>query len=185
MTLEPLNLMQITFRPAVVEDIPCLNRLIAESVRVLSAGYYTPEQIESAIRYVFGVDTQLITDGTYYVAEADGTIAGCGGWSKRNTLYGGDQHKAVEDPLLDPENDAARIRAFFVHPAFARKGIGRRLIEICEHEAKNNGFSMMELGATLSGVPLYATMGYQAVERIDVTLPDGVVLGVLKMRRAV
>src|ERR1700679_2657988 len=108
--------MPIVHRSATFEDIPRLNELIAASVRALSRGYYTPAQIESAIKYIFGVDTQLVVDGTYYVAELDGQIAGCGGWSKRNTLYGGDQHKEIEDPLLDPAKDAARIRAFFVHP---------------------------------------------------------------------
>lgn len=106
----------ITTRLATFDDIPVLQQLIAASVRGLSTAYNTPNQIESAVKYIFGIDTQLIIDGTYYVAQIEKTIVGCGGWSKRNTLYGGDQHKAVEDPLLDPEHDAARIRAFFVHP---------------------------------------------------------------------
>src|SRR5476649_528025 len=102
--------MQITTRLTTFEDIPQLNEMIAQSVRGLSVDYYTPAQIESAIKYIFGVDTQLVTDSTYYIAEMDGTTVGCGGWSKRNTLYGGDQHKETEDPLLDPQKDAARIR---------------------------------------------------------------------------
>jgi GNAT superfamily N-acetyltransferase len=157
--------------------------MIATSVRGLSGAYYTPAQIESAIKYVFGVDTQLVTDRTYYVAELDGKIVGCGGWSKRNTLYGGDQHKEIEDPLLDPAKDAARIRAFFVHPDHARQGIGTHIINVCEAAAKKNGFSATELGATLPGVPLYLAMGYEYVERIDAPLPDGELLGIVKMRK--
>jgi GNAT superfamily N-acetyltransferase len=175
--------MPITTRLATFEDIRQLNELIASSVRGLSTDYYTPNQIESSIRYVFGVDTQLIIEGTYYVAQIDGTIVGCGGWSKRNTLYGGDQHKEIEDPLLNPACDAARIRAFFVHPAYARQGVGRHIINLCETAAKNNGFNSFELGATLPGVPLYAAMGYEVIERIDALLPDGELLGIVKMRK--
>jgi len=177
--------MQITTRLATFEDVPRLNELIALSVRGLSTGYYTPNQIESAIKYVFGVDTQLIIDCTYYVAQIDGTSVGCGGWSKRNTLYGGDQHKEIEDPLLDPQQDAARIRAFFVHPAYARRGVGRHIISVCETAAQSNGFSNFELGATLPGVPLYSAMGYETIERIDAHLPDGELLGIVRMRKVI
>jgi GNAT superfamily N-acetyltransferase len=175
----------ITTRLATFDDISPLNALIAESARVLSTGFYTPAQAESAIKYIFGVDTQLVIDGTYYVAEIDGQTVGCGGWSKRNTLYGGDQHKEIEDPLLDPATDAARIRAFFVHPQQARKGIGKYLINVCETAAKAAGFTAIEMGATLPGVPLYTVMGYQPVERIDTELPDGEVLGIVRMRKEV
>jgi GNAT superfamily N-acetyltransferase len=175
--------MPITTLLATFEDIPDLNELIAQSVRGLSTDYYSPNQIESAIKYIFGADTQLVRDGTYFVAELDGVVVGCGGWSKRNTLFGGDQHKDIEDPLLDPARDAARIRAFFVHPDYARQGIGKHIINVCEAEAKKNGFSSFELGATLPGVPLYSAMGYEAVERIDVKLPDGESLGIVKMRK--
>jgi len=177
--------MPFTTRPATFADIPALNEMIALSVRGLSADYYTLNQIESAIKYIFGVDTQLVRDGTYYVAQLDGKIVGCGGWSKRNTLYGGDQHKEIEDPLLDPQKDAARIRAFFVHPDHARQGIGTLIINVCEAAAKENGFTSFELGATLPGVPLYAAMGYKAIERIDASLPDGELLGIVKMRKLV
>ncbi len=175
--------MPATHRPATFDDIPFLNELIAASVRGLSIGYYSPTQIESAIKYVFGVDTQLVIDQTYYIAELDGQLAGCGGWSKRNTLYGGDQHKEVEDPLLDPAKDAARIRAFFVHPDYARRGVGRYLIDVCENAAKADGFTRIEMGATLPGVPLYSAVGYEAMERIDTTLPDGEVLGIIRMAK--
>jgi len=175
--------MPLTTRLATRQDIPQLNELIALSVRGLSIEYYNPNQIESAIKYIFGIDTQLIIDGTYYIAEKDGVLVGCGGWSKRNTLYGGDQHKDVEDPLLNPATDAARIRAFFVHPDYARQGIGRLIMNVCEDAAKSNGFTTFELGATLPGVPLYEVMGYKAIGRIDAPLADGEVLGVVKMRK--
>jgi len=159
-------------RLAALDDIPLLNELIEASVRALGKGYYTAAQIESTLKYVFGVDTQLVIDGTYYVAEVDGRLAGCGGWSKRNTLYGGDQHKEIEDPLLDPSTDAARIRAFFVHPDFARQGVGTRIINVCEAAAKSYGFTRLELAATPPGVPFYAVMGYEEIETIDTILPD-------------
>ncbi len=173
--------MPIAHRTADFNDIPRLNELIAASARALSSGYYTPAQIESAIKYVFGVDTQLVIDQTYFVAEADGQLAGCGGWSRRNTLYGGDQYKETEDPLLDPAKDAARIRAFFVHPDYARRGIARHLMEICETAAKSNGFKRLELGATLPGVPLYAAMGYEVIETMHRSLPDGESWEVVRM----
>jgi GNAT superfamily N-acetyltransferase len=170
-------------RLATFQDIPELQQLIALSVRGLSKAYYTPGQIESAIRYVFGIDTQLIVDGTYYVVEKQHALVGCGGWSKRNTLYGGDQHKDTADPLLDPARDAGKIRAFFVHPDHARQGIGSLIIRTCEAAARDYGFTALELGATLPGVPLYQAMGYLPIERIDETLPDGEVLGIVKMRK--
>jgi GNAT superfamily N-acetyltransferase len=159
--------------------------MIALSVRGLSTDYYSPAQIESAIKYIFGVDTQLVIDGTYHVAEIDGITVGCGGWSKRNTLYGSDQHKDSEDPLLDPKHAAARIRAFFVHPDYARKGVGRHIINVCEAEAKANGFTSFELGAPLPGIPLYTAMGYQAVTPTEAILPDGEVLHIPKNEEVV
>jgi N-acetylglutamate synthase-like GNAT family acetyltransferase len=175
--------MEISIRVATVEDIPALQKLIPESARGLSQGYYTPQQIESAIKYIFGVDTQLIADKTYYVAEAEGQVVGCGGWSKRKTLYGGDQMKAEQDPLLDPKVDAGRIRAFFIHPDWARRGIGRRIIEACEDAAKADGFTWMELGATLPGEPLYAAMGYELTDRFDIPMGDGTTLPCAHMKK--
>jgi len=172
-----------TIRLAATADIPALQELIAASVRGLSEGYYSPKQIESSIKYIFGIDTQLLADGTYYVIEADNTIVACGGWSKRKTLYGGDQHKSVADPLLDPKTDAARIRAFFVDPAWARQGIGKMMINHCETEAINNGFTAMELGATLPGEPLYKAMGYTSISNINADMPDGETLEVIKMSK--
>jgi len=163
----------LVVRLATEQDIPSLKQLIPESARALSAGYYTDRQIESALVHVFGVDSQLISDGTYYVVVADDLIVGCGGWSKRKTLYGGDQMKGEVDELLDPTQDAARIRAFFVRHRWARRGIGRRIIDACEVAAREEGFRSMELGATLPGEPLYAAMGYTVMTRFDIVMPDG------------
>lgn len=170
-------------RLATLKDIPDLEKLLDFSVRGLSKEYYTSNQIESSLKYIFGIDTQLINDCTYYTVEIDGIIVGCGGWSMRNTLYGGDQHKGLEDPLLNPEIDAARIRAFFVHPDYARRGIGRQIMELCEIEAKRHGFSSIELGATLPGVPLYKTMGFLEIENIVELLADGEKLELVRMRK--
>jgi GNAT superfamily N-acetyltransferase len=166
-------MMSLVVRLATEHDIPDLKLLIPESARALSTGYYTDRQIESAIVHIFGVDSQLIADGTYYAVVADDQIVGCGGWSKRKTLYGGDQMKGDLDDLLDPTHDAARIRAFFVRPSWARRGIGRRIIEACEAAALEEGFRSMELGATLPGEPLYAAMGYTVTTRFDIVMPDG------------
>lgn len=173
-------------RKATVADIPALERLIPESARGLSVDYYTAEQIEGAIARVFGVDSQLIADETYFVAEVHGAIVGCGGWSKRKTLYGGDQMKAPgEDPLLDPQTDPARIRAFFIHPTWARRGIGGQIIGVCEQAAREAGFRAIEIIATLPGEPLYARFGYEATERFDIPLADGIALPLTRMRKAI
>jgi GNAT superfamily N-acetyltransferase len=171
----------ITIRPAKMSEVTALEALIAASVRGLSVGFYSPAQIESALIHVFGVDTQLIADGTYFAAELDGQIVGCGGWSKRKTLFGGDQAKAGEDNLLDPTTEPARIRAFFIHPDFARRGIGKQIIEACEQAAAAAGFRRLEMAATLPGEPMYAAVGYQAIERFDLPFPDGVTLPLVRM----
>jgi N-acetylglutamate synthase-like GNAT family acetyltransferase len=175
--------MYISIRVARLADVPTLKELIPESARELSKGYYTEQQAESAIRYIFGVDTQLIADGTYYVAEAEGAIVGCGGWSKRKTMFGGDQMKAEADPLLDPQTDAGRIRAFFIHPRWARKGIGRRIIQACEDAARADGFTRMELVATLPDEPLYAAMGYEVTRRFDQEIADGTSIPLAHMKK--
>ena len=173
-----------SLRPATLQDLPALRELIPLSVRGLSHADYTPAQIESAIRYVFGPDTQLIADGTYFVAEEAGQIVGCGGWSFRRTLYGGDQAKAGEDTRLNPQTEAARIRAFFVHPDWARKGIGSQIMEACLSAARTAGFQRLELVATLPGVPLYRAFGFEEAERLEDTLPDGVTIPFVWMTRA-
>ena len=173
-------------RLATAEDVPALSALIERSVRALGAGWYDEAQLESAIRHVFGVDTHLIADGTYYVVEdVDGPVA-CGGWSRRATLYGGDQHRSSDDdPLLDPATQAARIRAFFVHPDWTRRGLASRLLAACEEAAERSGFASFELAATLSGVPLYAALGFEARERLAIQMPDGRELPVVRMVRSV
>jgi len=161
-------------RLATPADISAIDVLIAASARALSVGYYTPEQIESLIRHVFGPDSQLIADGTYYVIESGGVLAAAGGWSRRRTMYGGDQMKGDADPLLDPATEPARIRAFFVHPDFARRGLGRILFERCRDEAAAAGFRALTLVATLPGEPLYRAVGFETVRRFELILPDGV-----------
>ena len=168
-------------RPASRADIAELNALIPLAARGLSVGFYTERQIEAAIRYVFGVDTQLVDDGTYFVVSEAGRMVGCGGWSRRQSLYGGDQMRTALDPLLDPRTEAARIRAFFVHPEHARRGIGSLLIRACVEAAEAAGFDRLELVATLPGVPLYRRFGFVAIEPFEDTLPDGTAVPVVRM----
>lgn len=172
-------------RPARESDIPALAALIEVSVRTLQAHDYSPDQLDGALGTVFGVDSQLIADGAYYVVEtASGALAGCGGWSRRKTLFGGDKAAVREENLLDPRVDAARIRAFFVHPDWARQGIGSQILDACEKAAIAAGFQEFELGATLTGERLYRARGYVAVERIDVPLLNGASLPIIRMRKA-
>ena len=175
--------MSLLVRVAQPADVPVLQELIARSARGLSAGYYTPGQTEAAVRYVFGVDSQLIADGTYFVVEEGGAIVACGGWSRRRTLFGGDQAKPDVDPLLDPAIEPARIRAFFVDPRHARQGLGRRLIDECTRAARAAGFRRFELVATLPGEPLYAAAGFTVTERFELTLPGDVRVPVARMGR--
>ena len=172
-------------RLATLADVPGLQKLIEQSARGLSPGYYTAAQIESSLRYVFGADTRLIADGTYYVVEAEERMVACGGWSRRRTLFGGDQMKQGEDPLLDPANEAARIRAFFVHPEWARRGLGTLLIERSVEAARSAGFLRMELVATLPGEPLYRAAGFAETERFSLRLPDGTDVPVVRMSRTI
>jgi GNAT superfamily N-acetyltransferase len=184
---------KIRIRQAVATDIPVLRELIEASVRGLQAQDYTPTQLESALKTVYGVDSQLIADGTYFVAETEEAnpknsgrellIVGCGGWSKHKTLYGGDRWTEREDDLLDPICDAAKIRAFFIHPAWARRGIGSRILETCEAAARAAGFTRFEMGATLTGVPMYRVRGYVELERLEVPLANGESLPIVRMAK--
>jgi N-acetylglutamate synthase-like GNAT family acetyltransferase len=176
--------MPISIRSATSSDIPALERLIPTSARVLSRGWYSDQQIESAVRYVFGVDSQLIADGTYYVAVDDDQPVGCGGWSWRRTLYGGDQRPMGAGAMLDPAMDPARIRAFFVASDRARQGIGGLILRACEAAAMAKGFSRLELMSTLPGVPFYRRCGFQEVERVVDTLPDATTIEFVRMMRA-
>jgi GNAT superfamily N-acetyltransferase len=190
--------VKICIRRATSADILVLRDLIEMSVRGLQSKDYSPSQIDSALATVFGVDTQLIADGTYFVAENVGAIVpvvrgaptewlivGCGGWSKRKTLYGGDQWTGREAALLDPHHDAAKIRAFFIHPAWARRGIGSMILEVCESAAQAAGFTRFEMGATLTGVPLYQARGYVALENLEVPLGNGEALAIVRMEKRV
>ena len=179
-----------TVRVATPADVPLLHALIEASVRGLQANDYTPAQIEGALGTVLGLDTQLIADETYFVVEAvsasgEKVMAACGGWSRRKTLFGGDHATIREPELLDPRSDAAKIRAFFVHPDWARRGIGTLLLETCENAAKTAGFSRFEMGSTLTGVPLYKLRGYQVIKPIEVPLPNGESLPVVRMAKSV
>lgn len=171
-------------RRATLADLPSLGPLIAASARELSRGVYTPEQVEGALRGAFGTDTQLIRDGTYFVVEVDGELAGCGGWSRRRTLFGGDARLDRDAGELDPAKDAAKIRAFFVHPEFARRGLGSLILEHCESDAMAHGFNRFELMGTLPGVHLYAARGYQSGEPIEWPLGDGLVIPFVPMTKS-
>ena len=173
----------LLIRAATRADIPGLHALIGASARALSAGYYTPAQIDAAITYVFGVDSGLVDDGTYFVVESAGELIGCGGWSRRGALYGGDQRPMDAAPILDPATEPARIRAFFVAPGWARRGIGSRLLAVCQAAAEAEGFTSLELMATLPGVPLYRRHGFREVERVTDQVPSGIALEFVRMRR--
>ncbi|HUD64062.1 MAG TPA: GNAT family N-acetyltransferase [Candidatus Sulfotelmatobacter sp.] len=179
--------LNMRLRKAVVADVALLQEVIEASVRGLQAADYSPAQIEGALKSVYGVDSQLIADGTYFVAEiaepntGQMHIVGCGGWSKRKTLYGGDQYAQREDSLLDPSRDAAKIRAFFVHPNWVRQGIGTMILEACENAATEAGFSRFEMGATLSGVPFYRARGYAEVENQWAPLSNYEALPIVRM----
>jgi N-acetylglutamate synthase-like GNAT family acetyltransferase len=165
------------------QDIQALEVLIPVSVRTLQAPHYSAAQIEAALGPVFGVDRQRIRDGTYFVVEHDAEIIGCGGWSKRQSLYGSDRDRRESDPELDPERDAARVRAFFVHPTWARRGIGRSIMTACERAIIGAGFRTVNIVATLAGEPLYASFGYEVVERYEITMTGALTLPVVRMTK--
>jgi GNAT superfamily N-acetyltransferase len=190
---------RVRIRPAITADVPALHALIERSVRELQRDDYTPTQIEGALGHTLGLDTQLVVDGTYFVAEpvtghrADqhagpphpererATLAGCGGWSYRATLFGSDHGPGRAATFLDPATDAARIRAIFVDPAWARQGLGSAILAHCERAAREAGFTRLEMGSTLTGVPLYRLRGYVERERVEVPLPNGDTLPVIRM----
>ena len=180
---EDVSLTDIELRLATLVDVPALHALIERSVRGLQTADYAPEQIDAALGTLLGVDTQLIRDGTYLVAEVNGQLAGCGGWSKRKTLFGSDGRSGREDALLDPARDAAKIRAFFIEPAWARQSIGSAILAACERAAVQAGFRCFEMGATLTGVPLYLARGYRVLDRIEAPLPNGLSLPIVRMAK--
>ena len=181
--------VEARIRPAGREDTVALQRLIEASARGLQAGDYSAAQIEAAVSQVFGVDTTLIDDGTYFAAEipAEGTrpanLVGCGGWSRRKTLFGGDQWHGHDEVLLDPARDAAKIRAFFVHPSWARRGVGTLILNACETAALAAGFRRLEMAATLTGVKFYEARGYEQRARFDVQLGNGRCIEVIRMEK--
>lgn len=186
---------QVHYRLATPSDIPHLGPLIETSIRGLQTNDYSPSQINQAIGTWLGLDTQLIADQTYFAVEVQeapqttaclptiGGLAACGGWSRRKTPYGSDHRPNRDDSFLNPATEAAKIRAFFVHPAWARRGIGTRILELCEKAAQAEGFNRFEMGATLTGIPLYRRHGYIEGERIDLPLANGEVLPIIKMTK--
>ena len=170
-------------RWAVPADLPALRALMALAIDRLQADFLSPEQV-AASRAIMGLDTQLVADGTYLLAEREGVMAGCGGWSRRATLYGGDHSAGLRDPqILDPARDAAKIRAMYTHPDFARQGVGRLILAGCERAAADAGFAAVELMATLSGERLYAASGYRPVETVEADVA-GVAVPLIRMRKS-
>ena len=176
--------MTFTHRLAQSSDIPTLKPLMAASIRELLRDFLTPAAVEASFD-VMGLDTRLIDDGTYFVVECDGVIAGCGGWSRRNTLFGGDHTAARNDALLDPKTDAARVRAMYTSPAFKRRGVGRLVLMLCEQAAAAEGFSRVELAATLAGEPLYRTCGYRDIERLEAQTSKGIGIPLIRMGKPI
>lgn len=193
--MKPFATVPLRYRLAAAEDVPYLPALIEVSVRGLQAQDYSRSQMDGALGTWLGLDTQLIADQTYFVVEPEpgsapeltacGGLAACGGWSRRRTPYGSDHRPGRDDALLDPRAEAAKIRAFFVHPAWARRGIGSRILELCEQAAQAEGFTRFEMGATLTGIPLYRRHGYVEEERIDLPLANGEVLPIVRMTKRI
>jgi GNAT superfamily N-acetyltransferase len=171
-----------TTRHATEVDIPALRTVMAEAIAILQQGFLSREQIEAS-RGLMGLDTQLIADRTYFVVQEGPHIAGCGGWSRRATLFGGDHTAGRDAALLDPTRDAARVRAMYTAPAYARRGVGRLILRLCEEAAAAEGFARVELAATMSGIPLYTACGYKAVEPITASY-EGVGVPLVRMQKA-
>jgi GNAT superfamily N-acetyltransferase len=174
----------LTIRQALPADMPVLTALMEESVRQLNRQNYSAKQLESALAYVFGIDHQLITDGTYYVAEIDGEVVGCGGWSRHSVLYGGAQAQPRKEAARQSAGDVAKIRAMFVHPNYARRGVGRRIVQMSELAARRASFRRLELIATLTGEPLYRKCGFVPVDTFDIVMPDGLSLQAIRMEKS-
>lgn len=175
--------MDYLIRNATLSDRAAITQLIKDSARILSREDYTDEQIEGAIAMVFGVDTNLILDETYFVADYHGELVGCGGWSKRKTLFGGDQYATRDAGYLDPKTEPAKIRAFFIHPLHARKGIARAILDACEKEAKAAGFQSLELMSTLPGIKLYRACGYKGDSRVELSVGEDIAIGLVPMSK--
>lgn len=170
-------------RLAVPDDVPAIAALMDRAIAELQRGFLDAAQI-AASRAHMGLDTQLIRDGSYFLVEADGRLAGCGGWSARATLFGGDASAGRDAALLDPSRDPARIRAMYTDPAFVRRGVGRLIIALCEAAARDAGFLRAEMAATLAGVPLYEACGYVAIEAFEAVAPGGIPVPLVRMGKA-
>ena len=167
--------MALVLRLATPDDLPALRAMMARAISELQAAFLTPAEVEAS-KGVMGLDTQLINDGCYYLAELDGALGGSGGWSRRATLYGGDHSAGRDARMLDPVSEPARIRAMYTDPAFVRRGVGKAVLAACEDAARQAGFARAELMATLSGQPLYAAAGFAPIEHVldsngDVPVP--------------
>jgi GNAT superfamily N-acetyltransferase len=173
----------ITSRVARAEDLPGLEAVMDAAIAELQKGFLSPEQI-AASRMIMGLDRQLVADGTYFIVESEGRIAGCGGWSRRSTLYGGDHTPGRDPELLDPAADAARVRAMYTHPDFARRGVGRLILQLCEDAARAEGFRRLELMGTMSGRPLYESYGFTPIEEI-VDARGGAPVPLVRMGKAI
>ena len=175
----------MNIRAATLEDLPAIERVMRASMASLGARFYDARQTASAVEFIAVADPQIVADGTYFVVEDEGEIVACGGWSKRKKLFTGTNAQATTEGWLDPKTEPARIRAMFVLPSHARRGIGRLIVDRAEAEAREAGFTSCELMATLPGVPLYAACGYEPVEPTEIELPDGVRLECVRMVRCV
>ena len=174
--------IQLSSRLAAPDDLDELRALMRRAITELQKPFLNDEQIVSS-RTIMGLDTQLIEDGTYFIVESAGSLAGCGGWSRRATLYGGDQTPGRSPRLLDPAIDAARVRAMYTHPDHVRKGVGRLILSLCEQAARRERFAAVELMGTLSGVPLYMACGYTPLEQV-LDARGGVAVPLVRMRKA-
>ncbi|HWA29514.1 MAG TPA: GNAT family N-acetyltransferase [Rhizomicrobium sp.] len=175
--------MSFSHRLATRRDVPVLSSLMKTAIRELQRGFLSPEQIDASFD-VMGLDTQLIDDGTYFVVEEEGVIAGCGGWSRRATLFGGDHSAGRSAALLDPAKDAARVRAMYTNPSFARRGVGRLILQLCESAAAAEGFARVELAGTMAGLPLYRACGYRDLEAFEADTRSGLRIPLMRMGKA-
>lgn len=178
-----IQVMEFSHRLATLADVSALQRVMDAAIRGLLPQFLAPEQVEASFA-VMGLDTQLIADGTYFILEQDGQIAGCGGWSRRATLFGGNHTAGRDTRLLDPAAEPARIRAMYTAPTFVRRGVGRAIIALCEAGARAEGFTRAELGATAGGRPLYRACGYVEIEKLDVVTPGGVTVPITRMGKS-
>lgn len=175
--------MSLNLRPASPEDLPALRELMNAAIGELLTPFLPPDEVAASFE-IMGLDSQLVADGTYFVVEHDGALAGCGGWSRRATLFGGDHSAGRDAALLDPARDAARVRAMYTHPDHVRKGVGRLILDACEAAAAGEGFTRCEMAATLAGEPLYRACGYQEIERFSASTSRGVEVPLVRMGKA-